>query len=54
MTYQLYSNTFGDTTKVIMRHNDDGTITYIPNDTKNMDWIAYQEWLVQGNTPDPV
>lgn len=25
----------------------------IPNDTGNKDWMAYQEWLDEGNTPDP-
>lgn len=25
----------------------------IPEDIYNVDWIAYQEWLAAGNTPDP-
>jgi hypothetical protein len=30
---------------------DDGAA--IPEDPNNRDWIAYQEWLADGNTPDP-
>lgn len=26
----------------------------IPNDPGNRDWLAYQAWLAQGNTPPPV
>lgn len=25
----------------------------IPNDINNVDWIAYQQWLSDGNTPLP-
>jgi hypothetical protein len=25
----------------------------IPNDPANRDWIEYQGWLEEGNTPDP-
>jgi hypothetical protein len=39
-------------TETIERVNDDGTVSYIPNDIRNKDWIAYQEWLAAGNTPE--
>ena len=48
MQYQLQTND-----NAVMRHNDDGSITSIPNDPANIDWIAYQAWLAAGNTPDP-
>lgn len=25
----------------------------VPDDTKNVDWKEYREWLAAGNTPDP-
>ena len=30
---------------VVLRLNDDGTTTSIPNDPANRDWIGYQTWL---------
>jgi hypothetical protein len=27
--------------------------TFVSEDPRNRDWIAYQAWLGQGNTPDP-
>jgi hypothetical protein len=29
------------------------TTCFIPNDDANYDWIAYKEWLSNGNVPDP-
>lgn len=26
---------------------------FIPNDPRNTDWVAYQDWLAGGNTPLP-
>lgn len=26
---------------------------HIPNDPRNMDWVEYQLWLAEGNTPLP-
>lgn len=33
-------------------HCNDG-LTFIPNDPTNRDWIEYQDWLQEGNEPDP-
>ena len=29
------------------------TIAYIPDSSRNHDWLTYQDWLALGNTPDP-
>ena len=26
---------------------------HIPSNTGNRDWVEYQKWLADGNTPDP-
>jgi len=39
-------------TNMITRLNDDGTVSWIPNDPANSDWVAYQAWLAAGNTPE--
>ena len=26
--------------------------SFIPNDSQNKDWVVYQEWLAESNTPD--
>lgn len=45
MTYTLISGS-----SAVTRDIDKATI---PNDPNNRDWIAYQAWLAQGNTPNP-
>jgi len=34
-----------------VRRASDGA--FIPDDPRNRDWVAYQEWLTAGNLPDP-
>lgn len=43
--YKLTKNNY------IVRIDDN---THIPNDIKNIDYLAYLEWLNAGNTPLPV
>lgn len=45
MTYQLYLDYQGNLVEGVSRHNDDGSISYIPNCVDNRDWVEYQEWL---------
>src|SRR5437867_3516004 len=46
MRYQLSQ------TDIVIRHNDDGTITFIPNDVRNHDRAIYEAWLGDQHTPD--
>lgn len=43
MTYKLTNNG-------VLRVNDGSNI---PSDLKNKDWVEYQKWLSDGNTPLP-
>lgn len=38
--------------KAINRHNDDGSISSIPVNPANSDYIEYLEWVAEGNTPE--
>jgi hypothetical protein len=48
--YKLLKDNYGAvSTKMVLRVADNATI---PNDPANRDWILYQAWLAQGNTPE--
>ena len=44
-TYTLTANP-----NIILRDVDQA---WIPADPQNLDYVAYQEWLTKGNTPNP-
>ena len=46
--YKLLKLDGVDRTDMILRVSDNA---FIPNDMNNKDWIAYQTWLGNGNTP---
>lgn len=50
VTYQLLENS-----DCIKRIDDDGVVSFIPNDPANSDWRVYQEWLAADpeNQPEP-
>lgn len=49
--YKLSKNTFGET--VILRFNEDGSLTSMLENPVNTDYQAYLAWLEAGNTPIP-
>lgn len=54
MKYQETLDAYGNLNAgVIARTDDAGGISFIPNDPRNSDWQAYQEWLAAGNAPLP-
>lgn len=34
---------------MVVRRNDDLTLSYIPTDENNIDYVAYLEWVAEGN-----
>jgi hypothetical protein len=53
MQYKQLKDISGQVTSNAIQQTDDSSvISTVPNDPKNRDWIAYQSWLSQGNTPE--
>ncbi len=38
----------------ILRINEDGSQSSIPCSPDNTDWVAYLDWLTDGNKPEPI
>jgi hypothetical protein len=45
--YELVENMMG--IPVIKRDNGDGSVSWIPDDPNNMDYVAYLAWVQEGN-----
>ena len=52
ITYKLV-NTLEGVPYAVVKTDIDGIRYGIPFDQANMDFVAYQKWLSEGNTPQP-
>lgn len=50
MPYFTWADPFG---KPIIIRMDGDTMTSFAENPENTEWIRYQEWLAEGNTPEP-
>jgi hypothetical protein len=50
MAYKIQNNLTGI---IIIKNNDDGSITSFGEWVGNTDYQAYLKWVSEGNTPEP-
>jgi hypothetical protein len=50
--YKLHKDNFGQI-NVVIRDNENGSMTSIPMSEDNTDYQAYLKWVAEGNTPEP-
>lgn len=50
-TYYSTTAPIGGATVIIRM--DGGTMTSFTDNPENADWRAYEDWLAEGNTPEP-
>jgi hypothetical protein len=53
MIYKLINNLISNQPSAVMRYNDNGSVSSIPFDPANMDFVEYNKWLSLGNQPLP-
>ena len=53
MIYKIILNTISKEPCAILRNNEDGTVSSFLFDPANTDFVEYQKWLREVNTPSP-
>lgn len=48
-TFYLMDGRYGQ--QIVKVH--DGIVSFVPADEANPDYVAYLEWVAEGNTPEP-
>ena len=52
MNYKFFKLPNGTQVDAVIRTTDNGVISTIPFDEKNIDYQEYLEWVAKGNTPE--